>query len=93
MTSPLESCPNHRKDRKTSIAHMEDCVESLREAQSHLVAHLRSIYRDDLSADVPPRTQRQSNQECLRRLREIDKAYELSKQAEAKFETLISSLA
>ncbi len=93
MTSPLQNCPNHRKDRKASIAHMEDCVESLREAQSHLVAHLRSISREDLSEDWPPKMERQRNQEGLRRLREIDKAYELGKQAEAKFETLLSSLA
>jgi hypothetical protein len=92
MTSPLENCPNHRKDRKASIAHLEDCVESLREAQSHLVAHLRSILRELLSEDWPPRAQRQRTQECLRHLRETDKAYELSKQAEAKFETLISHL-
>lgn len=92
MTSPLQNCPNHRKDRRASIAHLEECVQSFREAQSHLVAHLRSINREDLSADGHPRTQRQRNQENQRRLREIDKAYELGKQAEAKFETLISNL-
>ena len=93
MTSPLENCPNYKKDRKAALAHLEDSIESLREAQSHLVAHLRSIFRERLSQDWPPRLERQRNQECLRRLREIDRAYELSKQAEAKFETLISNLA
>lgn len=36
MTSPLESCPNYAKDRKAALAHLEQCIEQLREAQSHL---------------------------------------------------------
>ncbi len=91
MTSPLESCPNYAKDRKAAVAHLEDCVERLRESQSHLVAHLRTVFRQRMS-DAPPRFSRIRNQDCSRHLREVDKAYELGKQAEAKFETLISAL-
>jgi hypothetical protein len=92
MTSPLESCPNYAKDRKSAVAHLEDCVEQSREAHSHLAAHIRSIFRDRLSSDVMPRMVATRNQECLRGLRAVDKAYELGKRAEAKFETLISHL-
>lgn len=91
MTSSLENCPNHRKDLKIALAHLEDCVNGLREAQLHLVAHLRSIFRERMYG-APPQLVRQRNQECLRCLREIDKAYELSKQAETKFEMLLSRL-
>jgi hypothetical protein len=91
MTSPLESCPNYAKHRKAALAHLEQCIEQLREAQSHLVGHIRSSFRQRLS-DGPPKIVGLRNRECLRQLREVDKAYELGKQAEAKFETLISNL-
>lgn len=92
MTNPLESCSVGKLDRKQLLGHLENCIEAQRDAHGHLVAHLRSVVRQQLVM-APPPTVRPNVADCLRTLREIDKAYALNKQAEVVFETLISRLA
>jgi hypothetical protein len=92
MTSPLDSCSVGKLDRKQLLDHLENCIESQRDAHGHLVAHLRSVVRQHLMM-APPPTVHPNITDCLRTLREIDKAYALNKQAEVVFETLISRLA
>lgn len=91
MASVLEGCPDYRNDRKAALAHLEESFRRYQEAQLHLVNYLRSIFRG-FRSDGTLRMVRQAARERLHHLREVDKAYELSRRAEAKFEALVFHL-
>jgi hypothetical protein len=92
MTSTKELCSIEQLNRKELVTHLEGCVAQQREAKSHLVAHLRSVVRKRLVFGPPPSCTPNSS-DCLRTLRDIDKACARSQEAEILFEALISKLA
>lgn len=92
MTSTKEVCSIDQFSRKELVTHLEDCVDKQREAKGHLVTHLRSVVRKRLLFGPPPSCTPNSS-DCLRTLRDIDKACCRSQEAENLFEALISKVA
>lgn len=77
----LENCPF---PTKPSMGHIIDCLDQQRKAMEHLVAHVGQMIRG--RADVAIKD---DLRECKRQRRQLEKALELSKQAEAKIQVLI----
>ncbi len=92
MISTKELCSIEQLSRRELVTHLEDCVDEHCGAKSHLVAHLRSVVRKRLLFGPPPSCTPNSS-DCLRTLRDIDKACARSQEAEILFEALISKLA
>jgi hypothetical protein len=91
MINLPETCSD-KLSRKELLSHFEGCISQQREGQSHLVAHLRGLVRKRLLL-APPPSWTPNMKDCLRILRDIDKAYQRGKEAEALFESLISRFA
>jgi hypothetical protein len=89
MKNPLENCPLGLQSPTPGEDHVLSCVEEHRAAAAHLVAHLREALRRRSNYPVFERERRQHP--LL--LRQLERAHEVSKEADAKFESLISRLA
>jgi hypothetical protein len=88
MKNPLENCPLGPQKLDPAEDHLTGCVEEHHAAAAHLVAHLRKIIARRLDVAFPEERRRQ-----FQALRLIERAHEVSKRAEAQFESLIARLA
>lgn len=81
MKNALENCPS---PAKPSIDHIQGCQDQQRQAMDHLIAHLRQSITEssDLLITDPRR-------ECSRQQKQLERAFELYKQADTKFQILI----
>ena len=82
MKKALENCPS---PSKPSTDHIQDCQEQQRQAMEHLIAHLRQMIAS--RSDVPFNG---ALRECNAQRRQLEKAFELYKQAEAKVQVIIA---
>ena len=82
MQNALKNCPS---PTKPSIDHIQDCQDQQRQAMDHVVAHLRQkiVERSSYSFN-------ETQRECARQRRQLDRAFELYKQADAKVQVLIT---
>jgi hypothetical protein len=81
MQNALKNCPS---PTKPSIDHIQSCRDEQQQLTDHLIAHLRQKIVER-SNDSFNETQR----ECARQRKQLDRAFELYKQAEAKVQILI----
>ena len=81
MQNVLNDCPT---PSKPSIDHIQDCQNQQRQAMEHLVAHLRQTLEQGTDVFSDARRER------TRERRELEKAFELYRQADAKADILIA---
>ena len=82
--SALSDCPTGPGQFESAISHLKDCISRHHEAAAHIAEHLReSVRRSAARCFIKQRELRSA-------LKEIERALELSKVAEAKFEALFS---
>ena len=84
METIVEKCP---ADGKAASHHIQDCHDEQLRANEHVFHHLRQIIMK--ASDLP---YGHGQKEIARKLRELEKAFELCKQAEAKIQILITAL-
>jgi hypothetical protein len=81
MQNVLNDCPT---PSKPSIDHIQDCQNQQRQAMEHLIEHLRQTLERE--AVMPFNDARR---ERTRQRRELERAFELYRQADAKIDILI----
>lgn len=81
MKNALETCAT---PTKPSEAHIQGCQDQQRQAMDHLIAHIRQRI-----AEVSATAFADSLRECNSRRKQLEKALELYKQADTKFQILI----
>lgn len=81
MKNALENCPS---PTKPSIDHIQSCRDEQQQLTDHLIAHLRQkiVERSSYSFN-------ETQRECARQRRQLDRAFELYKQADTKVQILI----
>jgi hypothetical protein len=82
MQNVLNDCPT---PAKPSIDHIQDCQDQQRQAMEHLVAHLRQALKQGIDVFFDD-----ERRERTRQRRELERAFELYRQADAKVEILIA---
>jgi len=82
MQNALKNCPS---PTKPSIDHIESCRDEQQQLTDHVIVHLRQkiVERSNHSFN-------ETQRECARQRRQLDRAFELYKQAEAKVQILIT---
>jgi hypothetical protein len=70
---------------KPTMGHIQECQDQQRQAFEHLLVHLRQKIAESYSVAF-----NDGLKECARRSKQLESAFELFKQAEAKVQILIS---
>lgn len=90
MANPLHSCSVDDRDTASLLLHLQNFLATRRDAQAHLVAHLRKGIKEKLRYwDYPPRTAVHIRQRAEQLHKAIDDVVEKSKQVDARFDTII----
>jgi hypothetical protein len=85
MKNPLENCPLGSQTLSLKADHLMSCIDEHRAAAAHLAAHLREIVKGRTCVAASAELRR-----LYQTLRDIERAHEMSRIAETKFESLIA---
>lgn len=82
MLNVLNDCPT---PSKPSMDHIQECQDQQRQAMEHLIEHLRQTLKQGTDAFFSD-----ARRERTRQRKELEKAFELYRQADAKIDILIA---